>query len=155
MPVGGPGPYQLRKLSARLREAGDEGKGLRRELLKAVTAAARPLAKDIRDPARLHPYLPGPYADVLAADLSVTTSKRTGRDPGISLKVKGRVKKRHVRRIDDGTLMHPLWGDREHWYAQRQHVQPGAISDPFNKAAPAIRAEVLKAMHDVGKRVTS
>ncbi|SRR6266581_3151826 len=156
MPVRGPGPYQLRKLSARLREAGEEGKGLRRELYKAVSAAARPLAAEIKNVGHLRPYMPDRYADVLAADMSVTTVKRTGRDPGVAIKAKGRAKpKRHLKRLDGGKLLHPLFGDRERWFAQTKAVHAGFFTDPARRAAPGIRREVLAAMHETGKKITS
>lgn len=156
MPVKGPGVYQLRVLSRRLREAGAEGQGLRRELYKAVSAAAKPLAAEIKDPENLRPYMPDRYADVLASDISVTTSKSTSRNPGVAIKAKGRAKKRKVKRLNDlGILTHPVFGDREKWVDQTARVKPGFFTDPCKKAAPDIRAKVLDAMHDVGKRITT
>lgn len=154
MPVSGPGPYQLRVLSARLREAGDEGKGLRRELLKAVTQAAKPLAAEVKSAEHLRSYLPDPYADTLAADLSVTTSKSTGRNPGIAVRAKGRRKKRKVIRLDAGILSHPVFGNRERWVEQRSHVRAGFFTDPAERAAPEIRRQVLGAMREVGRKLT-
>jgi hypothetical protein len=154
MPVSGPGPYQLRVLSARLREAGDEGKGLRRELLKAVTRAARPLAAEVKDAGHLRPYMPDRYADVLAADLSVTTSKSTGRNPGIAIRAKGRRHRRKVIQLDAGILSHPVFGNREVWRTQTSHVRAGFFTDPAERAAPEIRRQVLDAMREVGGKLT-
>lgn len=156
MPVRGPGPYQLRVLSRRLREAGTQGQGLRRELYRAVSEAAKPLASEIRDPANLRPYMPDRYADVLASDIAVTTSKSTSRNPGVAIRAKGRRHKRKVKRLNDqGILSHPVFGDRAKWVDQASHVRPGFFTDPCTKAAPDIRAKVLGAMHDIGKRITT
>src|SRR5258708_5273490 len=137
------GQYQLRLLSARLRAAGTEGQGLRRELYKAITKAAKPLAAEIKDPAHLHDYVPKRYADVLAGDLAVTTQKRFGRDPSVAIKARGRAHKRKVIRLDElGVLAHPVFGDRKVWVDQTSHVKAGFFTDPATKAAPGIRAEV-------------
>lgn len=154
MPVGGPGPYQLRVLSARLRES-TEGQGLRREFFKSVSQAVKPLAAEVKDAAHLREYLPDRYADVLSADLSVTTSKSTGRNPGISVRAKGRRRKRKVIQIDAGVLSHPVWGDRSRWVRQTSHVKAGFFTDPAERAAPGIRKHVGEAMHKVGRKITS
>src|SRR5258708_27409965 len=95
------GRYELRRLSARLRVLFRSGQGLRRELYKAISKAAKPLANEIRDPAHLHGYMPKRYADVLAGDLAVTTQKRFGRDPSIAIKARGRTHKRKVIQLDE------------------------------------------------------
>lgn len=156
MPVTGPGVYKLKVLSAKLRDAGTEGQGLRRELFKAVTVAAKPLQKEIGSAAHLYPYMPDHYADALAADIAVTATKSTSRNPGIAIRAKGRSKKRKLKRLnDDGILSHPVFGDRLKWVDQAASVKPGFFSDPCEKAAPDIRKEVLGAMHEISKRLTS
>lgn len=156
MPVTGPGVYKLRVLSAKLREAGTEGQGLRRELYKAVNKAAKPLVREIKDPANLRPYMPNRYADVLASDITVGTSKSTNRNPGVAIRAKGRAHKRKVKRLnDDGILAHPVYGNRRNWSDQTARVKRGFFDDPCRKAAPAIRDEVAAAMHEVAKKLTS
>ena len=148
------GRYELHLLSARLRAAGKEGQGLRRELYKAISKAAKPLAAEIRNPAHLHGYMPKRYADLLAGDLAVMTQKRFGRDPSIAIKARGRTHKRKVIQLDEGVLSHPLFGDREHWYRQTSHVKAGFFADPAKRAAPGIRDEVLAAMHETAQKIT-
>lgn len=155
MPVSGPGPYQLRRLSARLRDAGSDGQGLRRELYKAVNQAARPLAAEIKDAGHLSPYMPGRYAEVLASDLTVSATKSTGANPGVAIRAKGRRHRRKVIQLDNGIIEHPLFGNREHWFRQARGMRAGFFTDPCARAAPEIRKEVLRAMHDTGKRITS
>ena len=156
MPVSGPGPYQLRKLSARLREAGDEGQGLRKELYKAINEAAKPLAAEIRDPAHLQAYMPNRYAIVLAADLAVTATKSTSKNPGVAIRAKGRRHKRKVIQLDNGILKHPLYGNRDHWFEQLSgKMKAGFFTDPAERAAPAIRDQVMGALRETGKKITS
>lgn len=155
MPIGGPGPYQLRVLNARLREAGSEGKGLRRELYKAINEAARPLAAEVGDTGNLRSHMPDRYADVLVGDLSVTAVKRGGRNPGVSVRAKGRRSKRKVVSLDAGVISHPLFGRRDRWFTQSGGMRAGFFTGPAEKAAPEIRRKVLDAMREVGKRITT
>lgn len=155
MPVRGTGPYKLRKLSAELKAAGTQGQGLRRELYRAINDAAKPLVAEVKDPENLRSHMPNRYADVLAADLSVTAVKRGGHDPGVTIRAKGRTHKRKVELLDQGLLVHPVFGDRKRWVKQTRAMQAGFFTDKAQKAAPDIRKKVLAAMHDVGKRITS
>lgn len=160
MPVGGTGPYKLRVLSARLREAGNEGKGLRRELMKQITEAARPLAKEISSLDHLKPYLPDRYAAILSADISVRAARSFGKNPGIEIRAKARQHKRKVKLLDEGFINHPVFarGERSEWnWSNRQTggMKPGFFTDPTSKAAPEIRSRVLRAMTDTAKKITS
>jgi hypothetical protein len=156
MPVGGPGPYQLRVLSARLREAGKEGQGLRRELYKAINQAAKPLAAEIRNPENLRSHMPDRYADVLAGDLNVSAAKRAGRNPGVSIRARsGKGRKRKVALLDQGVIRHPVYGNRKNWKTQTSGMRAGFFEDPARKAAPAIRDQVVRAMATVAGKITS
>lgn len=161
MSIDGPGREQLRTLAARLKEAGTEGQGFRRELLKQLGEAAKPLAREIGDAERLKPYMPDRYAAVLAADLSVTTQRLfTGPSPRISIVAKGRVHKRKVARLEDGFIWHPVYaqGIRKKWNwakkPQTAGMKPGWFSDPCEKAAPDIRGHVLEAMAETARKIT-
>lgn len=154
MPVGGPGPTQLRDLSLRLRAAGKEGQGLRRELYKAISDAAGPLAREIRNVGHLMPYMPDRYARVLAGDLAVTAAKRGGARASVAIKAKGRVHKRQVQHLNAGLLKHPVFGDRKVWKTQTGGMRPGFFTDPTARAAPGIRKLVLRAMDETGKKIT-
>jgi len=155
MPVGGPGPYQLRVLSRRLREAGKEGQGLRRELYAAINRAAKPLAAEIKDPANLRSHMPNRYADTLARDLNVSAAKRAGRDPGVTIRARtGRGRKRKVGLLDQGVIVHPVFGDREDWKSQTKGMHSGFFDDPARRAAPEIRKQVGQAMAAVAKKIT-
>src|SRR5258708_13550589 len=98
---------------------GPAGQGLRRELLKSINEAAVPLAGEIQSFQHLAPYMPGRYAAVLAADVSVTAAKNLGTEPSVRIRAKGRTHRRKVIRRNDGFLTHPLFGDRNHCFTQR------------------------------------
>lgn len=183
MSIDGPGREQLRVLAARLKEAGDEGKGLRRELMKQLGEAGEPLAREIGSVAHLRPYMPDRYAEVLADDLSVTTHKLfAGASPRISIIAKARRHKRKVVRVNDGLLMHPVFAQgprrapRHHtpeelarklgvpvhlvsgwtWLKEPQTagMKAGFFSDPCEKAVPDIREHALMAMAETARKIT-
>jgi hypothetical protein len=154
------GAEQLRLLSARLRAAGTEGQGLRRALYRAIDAAARPLAEEIGSTAHLDPYLPNRYAAVLASDLTVTVSKRGTVNPAVTIRARGRVRRRQVVALEGGRMRHPVFADAKEsrrdwrWVNQTAGLKPGFFTDPCRQAAPRIRDEILAAMHDTGQKIT-
>jgi hypothetical protein len=156
------GDQQLRDLSLRLREMGTEGKGLRRELYRAINDAAAPLTKQIVDPAWLYPYMPNRYArDDLAPDLAVTTVKRGGQRASVLIRARGRTRDRQVTRLNAGLIKHPVFARKGtprrdwHWVVQTKGMRSGFFTDAVRSQAPDIREKVLAAVHDVGKKITS
>lgn len=138
---------QLEAAAVRLRRAGNED--LARELTAAMRRAVTPVPGQIRD--GLKPHLPDPYAEVLAADVSIrTVTRNSGGDAAVSVYAKARGKSRRLKSLDAGKLAHPLWGDREHWYGQAVH--PGWFTGPCEAAEPRVRAELEKALKDVGDK---
>jgi hypothetical protein len=126
---------------------------LRRELDKAVGDAAKPIADEIGNAGHLRDDLPDPYADVLSSDLRVSITKRTtGEGAGVSVVAQSRTRARKLRRLDAGALTHPLYGNRRHWFTQA--VTPGFFTGPAERAAPAVREQILQAMRRVADKAT-
>jgi hypothetical protein len=153
-----PGAVQLDRLAARLRAAGTEGQGLRRELMKAITKAAEPLAKKISSLEHLEPYLPDPYAAILAKDLKVSASKSFSGDPKVSVVAQARQRKRKVVLLDNGFINHPVYarGPRKTWNwssGQTGGMKAGFFSDATREAAPEIRERVMAALVETGRKV--
>lgn len=153
------GAAAFKILATHLRAAGEDG--LRKELDKAIRDAAEPLKREIR--LGLRPHMPNRYADELNVDLDLTISKRTGTDPGISLRATARPHAgaassherrsktgRKLQRLNEGLLTHPLWGNREHWRTQR--ITAGFFTGPAKASAPRVRREILAAMNRVGDK---
>lgn len=160
MPVGGTGQYKLRVLSAKLREAGEEGKGLRRELSKGIRDEVKPLLAEISEVGHLEKYMPDRYAAVLSADLTSRIANSFSKYPRVEARVKGREHKRKVNMLDAGVINHPVFarGPRRTWRwknTQTAGMKAGFFSDPTRDAAPRIRAEVLRVMTDIAKKLTS
>ena len=156
MPEGG---ADLSRLAARLREAGDGGKGLRRELIKAIEEAAKPLADKIGSLEHLKPYLPDRYAAVLAGDLKVGVLKSLSGDPKVTIRAQAREHKRKVRRLDEGLLMHPVFaqGLRKTWTwlkePQTAGMRPGFFADPCKESAPDVRDQLMRALHETARKI--
>lgn len=154
----GAGGADLSRLAARLRAAGTEGQGLRRALLNAITEAAKPLAQKISDEGHLNAYMPGRYAAVLAADLSVKTVKSFSGDPKVSIRAQGRAHRRKVRLLDDGMINHPKWprGPRGSWNwrnGQTAGMRAGFFTDVAQEAAPEIRERVMEALTETAAKI--
>lgn len=160
MSIDGPGRAQLRLVAARLKEAGDEGQGLKRQLQKNITEAVQPLARKIADVGHLKPYLPDRYAAVLAADLGVKVANRfSGGNPAVQVRAQAREHKRKVARLDAGTINHPVYprGPRSGWNwsnYQTGGMKPGFFSDACRDAAPDIRAKVLQALTETAGKIS-
>jgi hypothetical protein len=157
--IDGPGREQLREVAQALKDAGEEGRGFRRNLVNQLDEAAQPLARKIADAERLKPYMPDRYAAVLAADLAVTTQKLfAGASPRVSVVAKGRAHKRKVQLTEDGVINHPVFaqGLRRTWdweNGQVKGMRPGWFSDPCEKEVPQIRGHVLEALEETFREV--
>jgi len=160
MASGVTGAEDFALLARRLKEAGETG--LRRELYKKISDAAGPLAREIGSLEHLNAYLPDRYAAVLAADLRVTTSKLTGRNPGIRLigvaPTKARAGRRKVTHLDRGLINHPVFarGPRATWdwsNNQTGGMKAGFFSDPAEHATPQMREAVLAAMTETAQKI--
>src|SRR5258708_28216515 len=134
---------------------GPAGQGRRGERLRAINGAAVPLAGEIQSFQHLAPYMPGRYAAVLAADVSVTAAKNLGTEPSVRIRAKGRTHRRKVIRLNDGFLTHPLFGDRELWFTQGPAaggMRPGFFFPPSRAAAPGTKDKGLAAMAGTARK---
>ena len=150
----------MRLVAARLKDAGDEGKGLKRQLQKNITKAAESLANKIADVEHLMPYLPDRYAEVLSKDLGVRVQNRfSGGNPAVQVRAQAREHKRKIKRLDAGTINHPVYprGPRRDWSwsnYQTGGMKPGFFSDPCKDETPEIRSKVLEALAETGRKIT-
>lgn len=160
MSIDGPGREQLRVLAARLKEAGEEGQGFRRDLMRQISDAAEPLAREIASLDHLQQYMPNRYAGVLAADIAVGAQRIFARNPRISISCKTRGEhRRRVRHLDSGLINHPVFaeGPRSTWdwvNNQTAGMKPGFFTVPCVNATPAIREKVLQAMTETARKIT-
>jgi len=158
--IDGPGREQLRQVAARLKDAGEEGKGFRKELLRQLGEAAKPIAAKIADPEHLKPYMPDRYALVLAPELSVGAQRILSKNPRVSISARTRrQKRRKVAYLDRGFINHPVYprGPRSRWdweNGQTGGMQPGFFTDPCEDAAPDIREHILAALTETSEKIS-
>ena len=137
-------------LARYLKDAGEGG--LSRELGRAITDATGPALGDVRK--ALPDHLPDPYAKVLGDDLRLATSRLTGPNPGVRIRGTTPGTRRRLKRLEDGVLAHPLFGNRRHWYDQTSHVRPGWFSEPLDNSVPKVREAINAAVNDVERKIT-
>lgn len=141
------GADQLKRVNAALRHAQPS---LRRELSTAVRDSTEPLKRQAA--ANIPSYLPssGGLAGLVAADTKLVTQRRGGRtSPGVRIAARSR---RNVRRMDrTGTVRHPLFGNRDHWFTTR--FRPGWFSNPMQDGVPGVRRELIAAMSRVAAKI--
>lgn len=153
------GTADLYRLADRLREAGKEGQGLRRELLKRITEAAQGLAGEVADLEHLKPYMPDRYAAVLSGDLRVR-AVRSVSAPVVTVRAQARERKRKIVLLDEGLINHPIFatGERKTWnWSNKQTggMKKGFFSDPAERHTPEIRAKAMQALIEIAGKITS
>lgn len=139
------GLESLARASRALREAGEQGKGLKRELRATLSREIKPVRTQIR--AAILPGLPqrgGLAADVLAST-RVTTAISTSSNPSVRIKVRS---KRAIRRMNrTGAFRHPVFGRRDTWVTQiAGPPAAGFLDKPFEKSRPELQRAVLQAI---------
>lgn len=128
---------------------------LRRELYTAINEAASPIRDEIKALPHLEAYMPNRYAAVFGADLQVTTHKRTGTDPGVT--ILGRAPTtgrggRKIRQRNQGVITHPVFGDRRNWKTQTAGMKPGFFTDPAERAQPQVRDKIMEAVDRIAEK---
>ena len=127
-----------------MREAGEQGKGLKRELRTGLTRETKQVRADMRK--AIVPALP--QRGGLAADVQrstrFTASVSTSSNPSVRIKARGR---RSIRRMNaTGTFRHPVFGRRDAWVTQGASGLKGFLDKPFEKSKPELQQAVLQAI---------
>lgn len=136
----------LVRLGKALKATGD--KGLKREVMRALKQAGKPLSPKVKSAARRDLPRRGGLGDIVAKS-SVTTSVRfSGKNPGV--RIVGSRKGLSLPQIDAGTIRRPTFG-RAPWVNQR--VKPGWFTETIRDEAPAVRREVVDVLDDMAKRL--
>jgi hypothetical protein len=120
------GGAELRYVAGRLRKAA--ARDLTRELRAGQRAAFRPLEREIKVSAAAR--LPGAYGPLMAKAVKVSLRRGGGAVYVARVYARGKAELRDVRAVNGGTLRHPLFGDRNRWYATR--VRPGFVDRPVD-----------------------
>lgn len=141
------GAESLAELGAKLKklERGD----LRRELLKSIRTAAKPLAEAARTSALgTLPKEGGLNERVASSKITSRTSLSTR---SARVRLVSSMGRRRLRDIDRGRLRHPVFGNRDVWVTQQ--VTPGWWTKPMEDGAPAVRKAIVRTVDDIGRRL--
>lgn len=142
------GAESLTEISKQLRAAGEQGKGLRRELLKAIQRGTKEAKSEVPESWGREMPQRGGLAD---RPLKVTTKTRaSGNNVGVRI-VSASRDGYDLRSIDQGRLRHPVFGNFGTWAEQR--VPEGVVTRPLEESAPKVREEILRAIDDIARRI--
>lgn len=141
------GAEEFARLSKRFKDAGE--KELRKELYASVQRATKPAKEAARQAAASELPSRGGLADKVAK-AKLTTKARAGRDPSVRIVAKSDL---DLRAIDNGTLRHPVYGNRNRWVSQS--IPAGWFTDAMRRSAPKVRRELTEAMRRVAAQITS
>jgi hypothetical protein len=129
------GADQLRVLGAQLKAAGEQGQGLRRELLASMRALEKPLTDGVRSSARdMLPHRGGLNEWVAGSDIKFRNNL-TGSAARIGARVVATKGSHNLEGIDGGNVRHPVYGGST-WVSQS--VRDGWFTKPLNAAAPEV-----------------
>lgn len=133
-----------------LKAAGEQGKGLTRELRKELNRSTKPLRGQMAD--AIGDSLPrggGLAADVQRNTRIATTLTTSSRSLGVRIRARS---KRSIRRMNaTGTVRHPVFGNREVFVTQR--VAKGFLDEPFERARPDLRRAVQASIEHVRDQI--
>lgn len=161
--AGVTGIPELREVARRLKETAD--KKLRKELVKGLNKATKPLRVDIAESTPR--YVPNRYAKPLSRSIKVRAALRGGAGAGahvrITVKAKGKKEERDIRRINQGELRHPVFGrsrpgprkgERKANPWVTQQVRRGLVDDSVRRMGGRVVHETSNAITAVAAYVT-
>lgn len=142
------GVGEFKALSRRLKEQGEYGKGLKRELNKAIDEAAQRLIEEVHSAEESELPKRGGLAELVAGQRIRVAKTGTG----IRLVQAGRTVKA-LKSMDAGNLRHPVYGNRKVWVSQQ--IKPGWWSKTLSssKSTAAVRARIMRAMHEAAAKI--
>ncbi|HZQ33727.1 MAG TPA: hypothetical protein VFB19_18595 [Mycobacterium sp.] len=133
----------LRDFGVRLVETGQVG--LRRDMTKAISLATKPARKAVKDKLREEMPKSGGANKYLARRIPVRTAVTFGsRSAGV--RVRSNKRGSDLRRLDSGTLMHPVFGNRKAWTATQ--VPAGWFEDALRPFGPLVESALAVQMHE-------
>lgn len=145
------GTADVEALVRRIRTHAD-AKALRKELYAGLNRVTKPVREDMK--ASIGPSLPsrGGLAALIMAKASLTTSAATGRNAGVRIRARRR-DGGDLRRLNEGRLRHPVFGNRGAWVEQTAGINPGFLDDSFEKSKPEIARGVQRVLDEIARKV--
>ena len=128
-----------------------DAKAIRKELYAGLNRVTKPVREDMK--ASIGPSLPsrGGLAALVMAKASLTTSATSGRNAGV--RIRARHKDYDLKRLNQGRLRHPVFGNRRVWVQQTAGINPGFLDESFEKQKPEIARGVLRVLDEIARKV--
>lgn len=137
-------------LVRRLRTHAD-GKALRRELNAGLNRVTKSVREDMK--ASIGPSLPsrGGLAALVMAKVSLTTGAVAGKNAGV--RIRARHKSYDLKRLNEGRLRHPVFGNRSVWVEQTAGVHGGFLDEAFDKHKAEVARGIQRVLDDIARKV--
>lgn len=128
-----------------------DAKALRKELYAGLNRVTKGVRDDMK--ANIGPSLPsrGGLAALVMAKVSLTTSAAAGRNAGV--RIRARHRDYDLKRLNEGRLRHPVFGNRGAWVQQTAGVNPGFLDEAFDKNKPEIARGVQRVLDEIARKV--
>lgn len=144
----------LVRVARALKAAGDEGKGLRKELYAGLNRATKPVRADLKS--AVSPSLPqgGGLAALVAQRSRFSVSTRTAqRTTSVRIVARGKGRRTLQSATQQGEIRHKVFGRPDSWVTQTAGVTPGLLAEQFEHDKPVVRREVLAAIDRVRAQI--
>lgn len=130
-----------------------DSKALRRELSRGLNSATKRVRGQMTEviPATLPKR--GGLADLMRTKVSSSTSARSGKWAGVSLRFRGKGGY-DIRTVTGGRLRHPVFGHGP-WVTQTAGVDPAVFFAEFDKQKPDVQRAIVAVLEDVARKVTN
>ena len=144
----GPGASELAKVSAQLKAVG--AKDLRKEMLRGIRNAAKPLVQDVK--AAAESTLPhGGGLNRYVASAGIAPRTRTS-GPQVGVRLVGTKGSHDLDAIDRGQVRHRVFG--RGWAKKTEAVTPGFWSKTIPAHDDEIRRQIVAVLDDVMRRLS-
>lgn len=143
------GGDELAALARDLKAAGN--KDLRKEMLRGLRTAARPAVGAVRASAEAILPHTGGLAHAVATSAITTRTTTSARSAGVRVVATGKQHAHNIRRLDEGKLRHPVFGNRNAWVDQ--DVPPHWFTRPLEQLEPTVQVAMRRVLTNVARQL--
>lgn len=128
-----------------------DAKAIRKDLYAGLNRVTKGVREDMK--ASIGPSLPsrGGLAALVMAKVSLRTVAKGGRSASVSIKARHR--DYDLKRLNQGRLRHPVFGNRSVWVQQTEGVNPGFLDEPFEKSKPEVARGIQRVLSEIARKV--
>lgn len=144
------GSDEVDALVRRIRTHAD-AKAIRKDLNAGLNRVTKSVREDMK--ASIGPSLPsrGGLAALVMSKASLTTAAVAGRSAGV--RIKARHRSYDLKRLNEGRLRHPVYGNRGAWVEQTAGITPGFLDESFEKSKPELARGISRVIDEIARKV--